>query len=150
MSTENTPSKSVIKSGESITLTTRFGGLSRGKCWGKFFPGQTKAKGDFQWVEKDSNGTLTLEGPGFYIVGSSDGFSRKAQAEFTLEEWTVEWAVDHQEKKIKASEELGLDTEIELTVRVGSLKKGETVTRRALVEERRKIIAELQSQLATA
>jgi hypothetical protein len=54
---ENTPSQKTIKEGETITLETRFGGCSRGKCWGKFFPGKTRPTGDFEWVEK-SNGNL--------------------------------------------------------------------------------------------
>jgi len=85
MKTENTPSVTEIKPGQTITLTTRFGGCSRGKCWGKFFPGQTRAKGEFEWVEK-SGGNLFLEGAGYYVVGSDDGFARKAVAEFALTE----------------------------------------------------------------
>ena len=85
MKTENTPSQDTIASGETIELSTRFGSLSRGKCWGKCYPGKTRPTGDFEWVEKH-NGTLYLTKPGFYIVGSNDGFARKAQAEFTLSE----------------------------------------------------------------
>lgn len=84
MKTDNKPSQSSIKLGETIKLTTRFGGLSRGKCWGKYFPNQDRAKGDFEWVEK-ANGVLYLSGPGYYVVGSDDGFSRKARAEFHLD-----------------------------------------------------------------
>lgn len=80
---ENTPPKTTIRAGETIELPTRFGGLSRGKCWGKFFPGKTRDMGDFEWVEK-SGGTLYLTGAGYYIVGSSDGFSRSAKGEFCL------------------------------------------------------------------
>lgn len=84
MKSENTPSVEAIAPGETIKLNTRFGGCSRGKCWGKYYPGQTRAKGEFSWVDKDRNGNLFLEGPGFYVVGSSDGFSREARGEFCL------------------------------------------------------------------
>lgn len=84
MKRENTPSQTTIAPGQTIELETRFGGLSRGKCWGKFFPSKTRATGDFQWVGKDSNGALYLTGPGYYVVGSSDGFSRAAKGEFHL------------------------------------------------------------------
>lgn len=80
---ENTPSQSTIKPGETISLSTRFGNLSRGKCWGKCFVGSKKPKGDFVWVEK-SGGTLLLTEPGYYVVGSDDGFQRKANGEFYL------------------------------------------------------------------
>lgn len=83
MKHENTPRKTTISEGEEIQLQTRFGGLSHGKCWGKYFPGKTRASGDFEWVEKKGD-TLYLTGPGHYLVGSSDGFSREARAEFTL------------------------------------------------------------------
>lgn len=86
---ENTPSRSSIKPGEEIILTTRFGSCSRGKSWGKFYPGQTRAKGDFEWVDKTAGGSqLVLTGAGFYVVGSDDGFSRKARGEFHLTEET--------------------------------------------------------------
>ncbi len=84
MKRENTPEKSTVAPGETIKLNTRFGGLSRGKCWGKYFPNKSRATGDFEWVEKDSNGNLYITGPGFYVVGSSDGFSREARGEFEI------------------------------------------------------------------
>lgn len=80
---ENTPTRSTIAAGEKILLDTRFGCMSRGKCWGRFYPGKSRATGDFEWVEK-KNGSLVLAGPGYYVVGSNDGFSRKAQGEFEL------------------------------------------------------------------
>lgn len=83
MKTDNVPSESSIAEGETIKLTTRFGGLSRGKCWGKFFPGKSRPTGDFEWVEKNK-GTLYLQGAGYYLVGSSDGYSREARAQFYL------------------------------------------------------------------
>jgi hypothetical protein len=85
MPTETTPSVTTIKPGEIIKLSTRFGGLSRGKCWGKFFPGKTTPTGDFEWVEKQG-GTLYLTGSGYYVVGSTDGYNRKARAAFHLAE----------------------------------------------------------------
>lgn len=84
MKSENTPSQASIAAGETVELNTRFGGLSRGKCWGKFYPGKTRATGDFEWVEKSSGGTLYLTGPGYYVVGSNDGFNRQARGEFHL------------------------------------------------------------------
>lgn len=83
MKTENTPSKTTIKPGETIELRTRFGGCSRGHSWGKFYPGKNRPSGDWQWVEK-RNETLLIEGVGYYVVGSSDGFSRKAKGEFEI------------------------------------------------------------------
>lgn len=82
---ENTPSQSTIAPGEEIHLSTRFGACSRGKSWGKYYPGKTRATGDFEWVEKANSGrVLVLTGPGFYVIGSDDGFSRRARGEFTL------------------------------------------------------------------
>jgi hypothetical protein len=87
LKSENTPSKSTIKAGEEITLSTRFGGCSRGKSWGKFYPGKSRATGDFEWCEKVNNGAaVVLTGAGFYVVGSDDGFNRKARGEFALME----------------------------------------------------------------
>lgn len=83
MKSENTPDQGTIAPGETVKLRTRFGGLSRGRCWGKFFPGKSGPKGGFEWCGK-SGGTLYLTGPGYYIVGSSDGFSRQAKSEFHL------------------------------------------------------------------
>jgi len=83
MKSENTPSTKYIRTGEQIKLSTKFGGLSRGRAWGKYFPGKTRPTGDFEWVEK-TGGTLYLTGSGYYIVGSHDGFRRKARAEFVL------------------------------------------------------------------
>ena len=83
MKAESTPSASVIRPGQTIELSTRFGGLSRGKCWGKYYPDQTRPTGSWSWVEKH-DGTLYLTGPGYYVVGSSDGFSREARGSFHL------------------------------------------------------------------
>lgn len=83
MKTDHTPSKTAIAPGETIELNTRYGNLSRGKCWGKYYPHQTRATGEFEWVEK-SGGTLYLTGPGYYVTGSGDGFNRAARAEFHL------------------------------------------------------------------
>jgi hypothetical protein len=83
MKSENTPSKTTIAPGETIELHTRFGSHSQGRCWGKCYPGMTRPKGDFAWVDK-TGGTLYITEPGYYIVGSSDGFNRSAKAEFVL------------------------------------------------------------------
>lgn len=83
MKSENTPNKTNIKAGEVIELSTRFGHLSRGRCWGKYYANKTAPIGDFAWVSKEG-GTLFLTGPGYYVVGSSDGFSRQARNSFVL------------------------------------------------------------------
>ncbi len=82
MKTENTPSQKTIKAGETLELSTRFGSCSRGRSWGKHYPGK-RPMGDFTWCDK-IGGTLMLTEPGYYVVGSSDGFSRQAKAEFYL------------------------------------------------------------------
>jgi len=85
MKSENTPRHSTIAPGETIELSTRFGGLSRGKAWGKYFANRKRPvpSTDFEWVDK-TGGTLYLSGPGYYIVGSNDGFNRSAKSEFYL------------------------------------------------------------------
>lgn len=83
MKSDYQPDKTTIAPGEVITLRTRFGDLSRGRCWGKYFPNKSTPTGDFQWVEKHG-GKLYLSGPGFYVIGSNDGFNRKAQSSFEL------------------------------------------------------------------
>lgn len=88
MKNENKPTETSIAPAQVIKLNTRFGGCSRGKCWGKYFANKTTPTGGFDWVEK-SNGNLFLSGPGYYIVGSSDGFSRDARAEFYIAPATV-------------------------------------------------------------
>lgn len=147
MKEENTPSKSSIKSGATIELETRFGGLSLGKCWGKFYPGKTRATGDFDWVEK-SGGTLYLSGPGYYIVGSSDGFSRAARAEFTLSEKKV---VTPEERAAKLREQIASalakgepETLLTTTLPVGTLLPGNH-TRAALMAERQRLLAEIEA-----
>lgn len=87
MSTEYSPEQETIAPGEIIKLRTRFGGLSRGRCWGKCYPGKSGPIGDFEWVPKE-DGTLFLTQPGYYIVGSSDGFRRSARVSFQLREAT--------------------------------------------------------------
>jgi len=83
MKTENTPSQSEIGTDETIELSTRFGSCSRGKCWGKCYANQKRPTGNWDWVDK-TGGTLYLTIPGYYIIGSDDGFSRRARAEFYL------------------------------------------------------------------
>lgn len=80
---ENVPTEEGIARGDVIELQTRFGSHSRGRCWGRYYPNRSRATGDWRWVEKQ-RGTLFLEGPGYYVVGSHDGFQRKAKAEFYL------------------------------------------------------------------
>ncbi len=62
-----------------VKVFSRYGGLSRGKVWGKV-DGSTPAR----WAEK-SGGALLLT-PGKWFVGSSDGFSRKDSAVVTVHE----------------------------------------------------------------
>lgn len=151
MSTENTPSKSTIKPGEDIILSTRFGGCSRGKCWGKFFPGKTRATGDFEWVEK-KNGSLVLTGVGYYVVGSNDGFSRKAQTEFQLteeKEKTASEKIQMHKDKIADSESKDPEGEVKLLSPVDNLP-ATWVKRSVLIEERKRLIAELESELESS
>lgn len=58
-------------------IHTRYGSLSRGKCWGKWYAGQTGPRGNFEWVPKDGGTLYIPDGPGFLQWGSNDGFSRK-------------------------------------------------------------------------
>jgi hypothetical protein len=57
-------------------LDTRYGHLSRGRCWGKWFAGRSTPTGDFEWVEKDGGTLYVPEGEGLLLYGSSDGFRR--------------------------------------------------------------------------
>lgn len=150
MKRENTPSQDTIKAGETIELSTRFGGLSHGKCWGKFYANKTRATGGFEWVEKDKSGTLFLTGPGFYEVGSGDGFSRKARGSFTLisaAELTVEEKIARQEKLLAASE--GKDPDGLVTTSAAGLgfTKGQVIRRGTLMDARKARIAELRASL---
>lgn len=69
-----------LSRGDRLRINTRFGGLSRGKAWGR------RGSGDqVEWAEKDG-GTVYLT-PGQWTVGSSDGFRRKETA--------TDWHVEH-------------------------------------------------------
>lgn len=67
----------------------KYEGLSRGKGWAR------KGRRDSaEWGERDGNGYRV--GPGRWTVGSTDGFSRKSQAEWVVvnlpvgdQTWTV-------------------------------------------------------------
>lgn len=74
----------------SIVLPShRFEGLSRGKGWAR------KGRGDkAEWGERDGNGYIV--GPGRWVVGGHDGFSRKGEDTWEVthvqvgkETWTV-------------------------------------------------------------
>ncbi len=157
MKTENTPSQSSIAAGETLELSTRFGGCSRGKCWGKFYPGKTRASGDFEWCEK-SGGTVYLSGPGFYIVGSNDGFQRKAQAEFTLvskasasakkahqrNEHTLEWLKEKRAKVAANLAEKG-DQHVRIVDSVGTYREGDKCWRANYLGEIDRVIAEVEA-----
>lgn len=84
---ENTPKRKTIKPVEVIELETRFGSHLNGECWGKCFPGKTMPVGDYEPCHQHG-GTLYLNKPGCYIVGShavdGAGVSRQASAIFVL------------------------------------------------------------------
>lgn len=148
MKSENTPSKSEISPGETISLETRFGGLSQGKCWGKYYPNQMGAKGAFEWVEK-RNGNLILSGPGYYVVGSNDGFSRKAQGEFYLAAGkTVEERIEKLKSLIAEGLTKDQDELIELDGKCGTLTGSHP--RSVVIAERRRLLANLEANLASA
>jgi hypothetical protein len=67
----------MLARGERLAVKTRFGDMSRGKCWGR--------NGDGTWADKEG-GTVYLT-PGEWKVGSDDGFRRKESA--------VSWSVEH-------------------------------------------------------
>lgn len=140
---ENTPSAETIKAGETIELTTRFGGLSRGKCWGKYYANKTGPVGDFEWCAKEG-GTLFLTGPGYYVVGSGDGFSREARGCFVLRAATKADEIAELSASIARSKEKDPEGEVTLTVQTGDLSPGKH--KRALViAEREKILAKLKA-----
>jgi hypothetical protein len=67
-----------IGTSDGITLPEgRYGNLSRGKSWCRLGSGSSA-----QWINAD-NGHRVTE-PGKYVVGSSDGFSRKEQTPWTV------------------------------------------------------------------
>ena len=74
----------LLTRGKSLTISTRYGHLSRGSCWGKFYAGKTCAGGNFRWAEK-WNGKLVIDEAGYLVYGSSDGFSRKETREMLIE-----------------------------------------------------------------
>ena len=62
---------------KTVKIVSRYGGLSRGKCWGRQGTGD-----NVRWAEKDGSFLyLTL---GTWHVGSTDGFSRKDRATVTV------------------------------------------------------------------
>ncbi len=61
--------------GEGIEIKTRYGGLSRGTCYGRHADGA--------WAHK-SGSTVTLDRRGKWTVGSSDGFSRRERTDWTV------------------------------------------------------------------
>jgi hypothetical protein len=67
-----------IGTSEGITLPEgKYGKLSRGKSWCRLGSGSSA-----QWINAD-NGHRVTE-PGKYVVGSSDGFSRKEQTPWNV------------------------------------------------------------------
>lgn len=62
-------------------IATRFGGTSRGKCWGRMGRGDSA-----EWAEKDDRGRVILPRPGTWTVGSDDGFRRKDQGTYVVVE----------------------------------------------------------------
>lgn len=63
--------------GASVRVSTRFGALSRGKCWARMGRGQS-----VEWADKDGGAVMLPAGK--WTVGSDDGFSRKEQTEWTV------------------------------------------------------------------
>lgn len=61
-----------------VEVETRYGGLSRGKCWAR-----RAGRGDAEWADKRGGTVLLTEGE--WVVGSDDGFRRKDK--------TTEWEV---------------------------------------------------------
>lgn len=59
-----------------VVLSTKYGNLSRGKAWGRL---DAKDK----WAPKNG-GSVTLDEPGEWTVGSSDGFNRKEKDSYTV------------------------------------------------------------------
>lgn len=62
-----------------VRIRTRFGGLSRGKCWGRQGAGASPT-----WARKDGD-IVILDAPGKWIVGSNDGFNRKESDTYYVE-----------------------------------------------------------------
>ena len=58
----------ISRAGVRIAVSTRYGGLSRGKAWGR-------NDATDSWAEKDGGTVYLTEGS--WKVGSSDGFNRK-------------------------------------------------------------------------
>src|SRR6478609_1063582 len=166
-SLENIPSADTlcagIAAGETLTLSTRFGNKSRGKCWGKYFRDAKNTKGDFEWLEKDRDGCLILPGPGSYVVGSDDGFHRKASNSFYLPSRASVAAKLRAEREAEAAAPRGpkiarlreliaageTNGPPEETVRskefTGKYKPGSWQKRGDLLEERRRMLAELEA-----
>jgi len=68
-----------------VRVRTRYGALSRGKCWGRLGTGR-----DVAWADKDrDHGVVLLDRPGVWTVGSDDGFRRNEKVPWTVEEVDV-------------------------------------------------------------
>ena len=76
-------------SDELRTVETRFGGLSRGRSWGKWYAGKTQPTGNWVWVDKQGSTLYIPDGPGYLVYGSSDGFRRKEKHGVVFEDNTV-------------------------------------------------------------
>jgi hypothetical protein len=80
----------MLTRGKKLIIRTKYGDLSRGKCWGKFYAGKDCAAGDFVWAAK-RGGQLVIDEAGYLVYGSDDGFSRRQKAEMLIE-WRQEEA----------------------------------------------------------
>lgn len=153
MKSEKTPSQDAIAPGQTIELSTRFGNCSRGKCWGKYYADQTRAKGDFEWVDK-SGGTLYLTGPGYYVVGSGDGFSREARGQFHLGVMVPYAECGPIEKLRRQREKLALhlakdqDGIVTLVDDVLGFARGSQIRRGDLVAARQAEIVRLEAEIS--
>lgn len=125
-------------------ISTRFGGLSRGRCWGRLGTGD-----NVTWAPKDGS-YVTLPSPGKWTVGSSDGFSRKESSTYTV---VVEPATvtDEQIAEIRAA-----TTSADVIEACDSALEGDAKSRRSLsrryaevsAAEKKRVAAERKAERA--
>lgn len=67
-----------IGAAQELRIKTRYAHLSHGSCWGKRFNSpreRDRSDGAFTWCAKAGE-QVCVDGPGYYLIGSSDGFNR--------------------------------------------------------------------------
>ena len=62
-----------------VKIYSRYGGLSRGKCWGRQGTGDA-----VRWADK--SGSALYLTPGRWVVGSDDGFRRKDRGDIIVKD----------------------------------------------------------------